>query len=130
MLRFVVGWLAGAHPSSAIKLELPVARDASAILEFLRRQEALAKAPTPRELGIRFHRDEFTRLFEAAEGWPTVEFITSRGLPIESSTISQRVPTAGSTSLFASWPRLNAVPATSPAGFATCGSASVRVAYG
>lgn len=84
MLRFVVGWLAGAHPSSAIKVELPIARDASAILEFLRRQEALAKAPTRRELGIRFHRDEFTRLFEAAEGWPTVEFITSRGLPIES----------------------------------------------
>jgi hypothetical protein len=83
MLRFVVGWLAGAHPS-AIRVELPVARDASAILEFLRRQEALAKAPTPRELGIRFHRDEFTRLFEAAESWPTVEFITSRGLPIES----------------------------------------------
>jgi hypothetical protein len=84
MLRFVVDWLSGANALSAIDIEPPIARDASAILQFLKREEALARAPTPRELGIRFHRQEFSRLFEAVEGWPTVEFITSHGLPIAS----------------------------------------------
>ncbi len=82
MLRFVVDWLSGADSLPAIDVEMPVARDASAILQFLKRQQALAEAPTPRERGIRFHRDEFSRLFEAVDGWPTVEFITSHGLPI------------------------------------------------
>ena len=84
MLRFVVDWLSGAESSPAIHVETPVARDASAILHFLKRQQVLADAPSPRERGIRFHRDEFSRLFEAVDGWPTVEFITSRGLPVES----------------------------------------------
>ena len=85
MLRFVVDWLSGANaaPVSEFAAPLPVARDASAILQFLKRQEALANAPSPREVGIRFHRDEFSRLFDAVENWPTVEFITARGLPIE-----------------------------------------------
>lgn len=83
MLRFVVDWLSGANSSPAIEVEAPVARDASSILQFLKRQQAVEEAPTPRELGIRFHRDEFSRLFEAVEGWPTVEFITAGGLPIE-----------------------------------------------
>lgn len=84
MLRFVVDWLSGANSLPAIEVETPVARDASAILQFLKRQQALAEAPSPRDRGIRFHRDEFSRLFEAVEGWPTVEFITSRGLPVDS----------------------------------------------
>jgi hypothetical protein len=84
MLRFVVDWLSGANSSPAIEVEAPIARDASAILQFLKSQQAVAEAPSPRELGIRFHRDEFSRLFEAVDGWPTVEFITAQGLPIES----------------------------------------------
>ena len=84
MLRFVVDWLSGANSLPAIEVSPPVARDASAILKFLQRQQDLAAAPTPRERGIRFHRDEFSRLFEAVEGWPTVEFITAQGLPIAS----------------------------------------------
>jgi hypothetical protein len=84
MLRFVVDWLSGADSLPAIEVEAPVARDASAILQFLKRQQAIEESPTPRELGIRFHRHEFSRLFEAVEGWPTVEFITSHGLPVES----------------------------------------------
>ena len=84
MLRFVVDWLSGADSLPAIDVATPVARDASAILHFLKRQQALAEAPSPRERGIRFHRDEFSRLFEALDGWPTVEFITAQGLPVES----------------------------------------------
>ena len=84
MLRFVVDWLSGADSLPAIDVAAPVARDASAILNFLKRQQALAEAPSPRERGIRFHRDEFSRLFEAVDGWPTVEFITAQGLPVES----------------------------------------------
>ncbi len=84
MLRFVVDWLAGATRSSAIAVDVPVARDASAILRFLKSQDEAANALTPRERGVRFHRDEFTRLFDALERWPTVEFITTHGLPIES----------------------------------------------
>ena len=84
MLRFVVDWLAGANSSLPLEISLPVARDPSAILQFQQRQEALAKALSPRERGLRFHRDEFARLFDAVEGWPTVEFLTSRGLPIDS----------------------------------------------
>jgi hypothetical protein len=84
MLRFVVNWLSGADSLPAIEVEAPVARDASAIFQFLKRQQAIEDAPTPREVGIRFHRDEFSRLFEAVDGWPTVEFITSHGLPVES----------------------------------------------
>jgi hypothetical protein len=83
MLRFVVDWIAHGHPSSPIKVELPVARDASSILQFRQRQEDLARAPTPRERGIRFHRDEFERLFQRVERWTTVEFVTTAGLPIE-----------------------------------------------
>jgi hypothetical protein len=83
MLRFVVDWIAHGHPSSPLRVELPVARDASAILQFRQRQEALARAPTPRERGIRFHRDEFGRLFQRVERWTTVEFLTAAGLPIE-----------------------------------------------
>jgi hypothetical protein len=82
MLRFVVDWLSGGD-LPAIEVEPRVARDASAILEFLKRETALAGAPTPREVGLRFHRDEFSRLFEAVDGWPTVEFLTARGLPID-----------------------------------------------
>ena len=84
MLRFVVDWLSGAASLPAIEVEAPVARDASAILQFLKRQEEVAAAPSPRERGIRFHRDEFSRLFDAVDGWPTVEFITTQGLPVES----------------------------------------------
>lgn len=84
MLRFVVDWLSGANSLPAIDVEPTVARDASAILQFLKRQQDRAEAPSPREVGIRFHRDEFSRLFDAVEGWPTVEFITAQGLPIES----------------------------------------------
>lgn len=84
MLRFVVDWLSGANSSRAIEVEAPIARDASAILQFLKRQQAIAEAPSPRERGLRFHRDEFLRLFDAVDGWPTVEFITAQGLPIES----------------------------------------------
>jgi hypothetical protein len=83
MLRFVVDWIAHGHPSSPIKVELPVARDASSILQFRQRQEDLARALTPRERGIRFHRDEFERLFQRVERWTTVEFVTTAGLPIE-----------------------------------------------
>ncbi len=84
MLRILVDWLSGANSLDAIDIDQPIARDASAILAFLKRQEEIARAPTPRELGIRFHQEEFGRLFEAVEGWPTVEFITARGLPIGS----------------------------------------------
>jgi len=84
MLRFVVNWLSGADSLPAIDVAAPIARDASAILSFLKRQQARAEAPSPRELGIRFHREEFSRLFDAVEGWPTVEFITSHGLPVDS----------------------------------------------
>jgi len=84
MLRFVVDWLTGANSLPAIEVEPSVARDASAILQFLEQQQGLANAPTPRERGLRFHREEFARLFEAVEGWPTVEFVTARGLPVES----------------------------------------------
>ncbi|MFA5901951.1 MAG: hypothetical protein WC829_22880, partial [Hyphomicrobium sp.] len=83
-LRFVVDWLSGANFLPTIDVEPPVARDASAILRFLKSQQAIADAPTPRDRGIRFHRDEFSRLFEAVDGWPTVEFITSHGLPVDS----------------------------------------------
>ncbi len=83
MLRFVVDWLSGADSLPAIDVEAPIARDASAILSFLKRQQAIEEAPSPRELGIRFHRDEFSRLFDAVEGWPTVEFITSWGTRVE-----------------------------------------------
>ena len=83
-MRFVVDWLAGANSLPAIDVETPVARDPSAILQFLKRQQAVEEAPTPRERGLQFHREEFSRLFEAVEGWPTVEFITSHGLPIAS----------------------------------------------
>ncbi len=84
-MRFVVDWLNGASAPPTIELDapLPVARDPSAILNFLKRQHAIATAPSPRELGIRFHRDEFSRLFDAVETWPTVEFTTARGLPVE-----------------------------------------------
>jgi len=84
MLRFVVDWLSGANSLPAIDVETPIARDASAILEFLKRQDARERQPSPRERGIRFHQDEFSRLFEAVEGWPTVEFITLQGLPVDS----------------------------------------------
>ena len=84
MLRFVVDWLSGVDSLPAIEVETPVARDASAILEFLRRQQTLEASPSPREVGLRFHREEFSRLFEAIDGWPTVEFITSHGLPVTS----------------------------------------------
>jgi hypothetical protein len=84
MLRFVVDWLSGANSLPAIDVEPPVARDPSAIFEFLRRPDPAARELTPRERGIRFHQHEFGRLFEALEGWPTVEFITTQGLPIDS----------------------------------------------
>lgn len=84
MLRILVDWLSGADSLDAIDIDPPVARDASAILAFLKRQQDVANAPTPRELGIRFHQQEFGRLFEAVEGWPTVEFITAQGLPVQS----------------------------------------------
>lgn len=83
MLRFVVDWLSNSNPLPAIEAPPPIARDASAIVEYLKRQDEAERAPTPRELGIRFHQSEFARLFEAVEGWPTVEFITARGLPID-----------------------------------------------
>ena len=83
MLRFVVDWLSGANSLPAIDFDRSVARDASAILDFLKRQNAQAREPSPRERGIRFHQGEFARLFEAIEGWPTVEFMTTHGLPIE-----------------------------------------------
>ena len=84
MLRFVVDWLSGVDSLPAIEVEAPIARDASAILHFLRRQQTVAEAPSPREVGLRFHREEFSRLFDAIDGWPTVEFITSHGLPVTS----------------------------------------------
>ncbi len=84
MLRFVVDWLSGVDSLPAIEVETPVVRDASAILQFLKRQQTIAEAPSPREVGLRFHREEFSRLFEAIDGWPTVEFITSHGLPVTS----------------------------------------------
>ncbi len=84
MLRFVVDWLSGVDSLPAIEVETPVVRDASAILQFLRRQQTIAEAPSAREVGLRFHREEFSRLFEAIDGWPTVEFITSHGLPVTS----------------------------------------------
>ena len=31
----------------------------------------------------RFHRQEFARLFEAVEHWPSVEFLTAGGIPVE-----------------------------------------------
>ena len=83
MLQVVVDWLTGPASLPGIELDPPITRDASAILEFLKRQLADAQAPSARELGIRFHRHEFSRLFEAVEGWPTVEFITAHGLPID-----------------------------------------------
>ena len=81
MLQFVVDWLSRADTSEPI--ELPVARDASAIFEFRQRQQEFASSPTPRERGIRFHQEEFARLFDAVERWPSVEFLTAGGIPVE-----------------------------------------------
>jgi hypothetical protein len=83
MLQFVVDWLSRADTSEPIEVELPVVvRDASAILQFRQRQQDIASSPTPRERGIRFHQEEFARLFEAVERWPSVEFLTAGGLPV------------------------------------------------
>src|SRR5262245_11525012 len=83
MLQFVVDWLSRADTCEPIEVELPVARDASAILQFRQRQEEIASSPTPRERGIRFHQEEFAKLFEAVEHWPSVEFLTAQGIPVE-----------------------------------------------
>jgi hypothetical protein len=115
MLQFVVDWLSRADPSEPIEVDLPVVvRDASAILQFRQRQEDIAGSPTPRERGIRFHQEEFARLFEAVERWPSVEFLTAGGLPSKPSTICRRAPTAGSTSSCASSRRPSAARAISP----------------
>ncbi len=83
MLRFVVDWLSGADSLPAIEVGPPIARDASAILLFRQAQEARCRAPGPRERGIRFHHDEFERLFQRVERWSSVEFLTAAGLPVE-----------------------------------------------
>jgi hypothetical protein len=39
--------------------------------------------PTPSQMGVRFQRTEFRKLLKAVGHWPTVEFSTAYGTPIE-----------------------------------------------
>jgi hypothetical protein len=96
MLRLIVDWVGRkiglSHPQEIIIRDRDIiapdipdepARPLAPELDALARELDDKPEPTPRELGIRFQHREFRRLLNAVGHWPTVEFFTANGAPIE-----------------------------------------------
>jgi hypothetical protein len=52
-------------------------------------------APSRSEMGFRFERKEFEKLFVAVGHWASVEFFTARGMPIDAVDDLPRGPDGG-----------------------------------
>jgi hypothetical protein len=59
------------------------------------RPRVIEVRPSPSEMGFRFQREEFEKLFAAVGHWESIEFFTAWGMPIDSVDDLSQGPDGG-----------------------------------
>jgi hypothetical protein len=59
------------------------------------RPRVIEVRPSPSEMGFRFQREEFEKLFSVVGHWASVEFFTAWGMPIDAPDDLPRGPDGG-----------------------------------